>query len=126
MLTVVAFILVLSVLVFVHELGHFIVAKRTGVVVEEFAFGYPPRLLKYWQNEGKIVLDGKEMVVGRKTDVSRQVEGGGRVVYQTETQDDRERHGGLRNLSPRAADRKVVHSEAPACRAASAGQPKMD
>lgn len=88
MLTVIAFILVLSVLVFVHELGHFIVAKRTGVVVEEFAFGYPPRLLKYWQNEGKIVLDGKEMVVGRKTHVSRQVEVGGRVVYQTETQDD--------------------------------------
>jgi regulator of sigma E protease len=88
MLTVIAFILVLSVLVFVHELGHFIVAKRTGVVVEEFAFGYPPRLLKYWQNEGKIVLDGKEMVLGRKTRVSRQVEVGGRVVYQTETQDD--------------------------------------
>jgi regulator of sigma E protease len=88
MLTVIAFILVLSVLVFVHELGHFIVAKRTGVVVEEFAFGYPPRLLKYWQNEGKIVLDRKEMVLGRKTRVSRQVEVGGRVVYQTETQDD--------------------------------------
>ena len=51
MLTVVAFGIVLSLLVFVHELGHFIVAKRTGVVAEEFAFGYPPRLLKYWQNE---------------------------------------------------------------------------
>jgi regulator of sigma E protease len=88
MLTVVAFGIVLSVLVFVHELGHFIVAKRTGVVVEEFAFGFPPRLLKYWQNEGKARLDGREMVVGGKTDVSRKVEVGGRVAYQTETQDD--------------------------------------
>jgi regulator of sigma E protease len=88
MLTVVAFGVVLSVLVFVHELGHFIVAKRTGVVVEEFAFGFPPRLLKYWQNEGKARLNGKEMVVGRKTNVSRKVEVGGRVAYQTETQDD--------------------------------------
>ena len=88
MLTVVAFGIVLSVLVFVHELGHFIVAKRTGVVVEEFAFGFPPRLLKYWQNEGKTRLDGREMVVGRKTSVSRKVEVGGRVAYQAETQDD--------------------------------------
>jgi regulator of sigma E protease len=88
MLTVVAFGIVLSILVFVHELGHFIVAKRTGVVVEEFAFGFPPRLLKYWQNEGKTRLDGKEMIVGRKTNVSRKVEVGGRVAYQAETQDD--------------------------------------
>jgi regulator of sigma E protease len=88
MLTVVAFGIVLSVLVFVHELGHFIVAKRTGVVVEEFAFGFPPRLLKYWQNEGKTRLDGREMIVGRKTNVSRKVEVGGRVAYQAETQDD--------------------------------------
>jgi regulator of sigma E protease len=88
MLTVVAFGIVLSLLVFVHELGHFIVAKRTGVVAEEFAFGYPPRLLKYWQNEGKIRLDGKDMIIGRKTDVSRKVEVGGRVAYEAETQPD--------------------------------------
>ncbi len=88
MLTVVAFAIVLSLLVFVHEFGHFIVAKRTGVVVEEFAFGYPPRLLKYWQSEGKIVLDRKEMIIGRKTNVSRQIEVGSRVVYESETQPD--------------------------------------
>jgi len=88
MLTVIAFAVVLSLLVFVHELGHFIVAKRTGVVVEEFAFGYPPRLLKYWQSEGRIVLEGKEMVIGRKTRVSRQIEIGTRVTYETETDAD--------------------------------------
>ena len=88
MLTVITFAIVLSLLVFVHELGHFIAAKRTGVVVEEFAFGYPPRLLKYGQSEGKITLAGQEMVIGRKTDVSRQVEVGTRVVYESETQAD--------------------------------------
>jgi len=88
MLTVITFAIVLSLLVFVHELGHFIAAKRTGVVVEEFAFGYPPRLLKYGQSEGKIALAGQEMVIGRKTDVSRQVEVGTRVVYESETQAD--------------------------------------
>ncbi|MBI2845754.1 MAG: RIP metalloprotease RseP [Chloroflexi bacterium] len=44
-LTIIAFIAVLSLLVFVHELGHFLLAKRAGVPVEEFGFGFPPRLL---------------------------------------------------------------------------------
>ena len=35
---------VLGVLIFVHELGHFLVAKLIGVKVEEFAFGFGPRL----------------------------------------------------------------------------------
>src|SRR3989338_10365814 len=38
------FILLIGVLVLVHEWGHFFVARRFGVRVEEFAFGFPPRL----------------------------------------------------------------------------------
>ena len=38
------FIIVLSILVLVHELGHFVMARRAGVWVEEFGFGIPPRL----------------------------------------------------------------------------------
>lgn len=34
----------LSVLVMLHELGHFVAAKRAGIGVEEFGFGLPPRL----------------------------------------------------------------------------------
>ncbi len=44
MLTVIIFIIILGVLVFVHELGHFLVAKKNGVKVEEFGFGFPPRI----------------------------------------------------------------------------------
>lgn len=88
MLTIIAFVIVLSLLILVHELGHFIAAKRTGVVVEEFGFGYPPRLLKYWQSEGQILLDGQEMIIGRRTNVTRQIEVGTRVVYESETQAD--------------------------------------
>lgn len=39
------FLLVLSLLVFVHELGHFLAARWVGVPVEEFGIGFPPRLL---------------------------------------------------------------------------------
>ena len=38
------FILILLVLVVVHEFGHFIVAKLVGMRVDEFAFGFPPRI----------------------------------------------------------------------------------
>lgn len=43
--TVVMFILVLSVLVFVHEMGHFLAARSVGVRVEAFSIGFGPRLL---------------------------------------------------------------------------------
>lgn len=43
-LTVIVFILILSVLVLVHELGHFLTAKKLGVKVEEFGIGFPPRV----------------------------------------------------------------------------------
>ncbi len=51
LLTIVAFIIVLSVLVLVHEFGHFFTAKWAGVKVEEFGFGYPPKLLSFQRGE---------------------------------------------------------------------------
>lgn len=42
--TAVVFILIFSVLVLIHEFGHFIMAKRAGIKVEEFGFGLPPRI----------------------------------------------------------------------------------
>ena len=48
--TVVAFIGILVLLVLVHELGHFLVAKRAGITVEEFGIGFPPRIAsKTWR-----------------------------------------------------------------------------
>jgi regulator of sigma E protease len=45
MITFLIFIAVIGVLVLVHEFGHFIMARRAGMKVEEFGFGFPPRLL---------------------------------------------------------------------------------
>jgi regulator of sigma E protease len=42
--TIAAFLAVLVVLVLVHELGHFIAAKRAGITVQEFGIGFPPRI----------------------------------------------------------------------------------
>lgn len=44
-MTIILFIIVLGTIIFVHELGHFIFAKLTGVYVYEFALGMGPKLL---------------------------------------------------------------------------------
>lgn len=50
MLGVLAFIVALLFLVLVHEWGHFFAARRLGVKVEEFGFGFPPRIAKkHWR-----------------------------------------------------------------------------
>lgn len=70
------FVLVLSVLVFVHEFGHFITAKRLGIHIEEFGFGFPPRLIGVVRDaEGKWRL-----VKGQNTPKPAEL-GGPRTIY---------------------------------------------
>ncbi|NLG26428.1 MAG: site-2 protease family protein [Chloroflexi bacterium] len=58
MVNLLSFAVILSLLVFVHELGHLVAAKLGGVRVNEFGFGYPPRLVKLGQwRETEITLN---------------------------------------------------------------------
>ena len=58
LVSVVAFFVLVGVMVIVHELGHFTVAKLCGVRVEAFAFGFGPRLFgfKYGETDYKVCL----------------------------------------------------------------------
>ncbi len=49
--TIISFIVVLGILIFFHELGHFMVAKYVGVQVEEFAIGMGPKLISKQKGE---------------------------------------------------------------------------
>lgn len=49
-LVIILFLVILGILVFVHELGHFLVARRNGVKVEEFGFGFPPRVGGFYRS----------------------------------------------------------------------------
>jgi regulator of sigma E protease len=50
-LTYLAIVPILGFLMIAHEFGHFITAKRAGIVVEEFAIGFPPRIFSFvWRD----------------------------------------------------------------------------
>lgn len=51
LMTILIFVLVLGLLVFVHELGHFITARRNGIKADEFGFGFPPRIAGFVWDE---------------------------------------------------------------------------
>lgn len=53
-MSVILFILILAVLILVHEFGHFIVAKKAGMRVDEFGLGLPPRAVKLWEKNGTV------------------------------------------------------------------------
>ncbi len=57
LLTILLFILLLGLLVLAHEWGHFIVARKLGIRVEEFAFGFPPRLAGITRRGTRYVLN---------------------------------------------------------------------
>ncbi|MDH5753125.1 MAG: RIP metalloprotease RseP [Deltaproteobacteria bacterium] len=54
--TIVSFLVVLSILVFLHELGHYLAARHVGVRVERFSVGFPPRAFARTIGETEYVL----------------------------------------------------------------------
>jgi regulator of sigma E protease len=74
LLTIVVAILILGILIFAHELGHFVSAKKAGVRVEEFGFGFPPRVFSFKRGEtvyslNLIPLGGFVKIYGEERDV---------------------------------------------------------
>jgi regulator of sigma E protease len=58
LLNILEFIIAFGLLVFLHELGHFLMAKLFHIQVEEFGFGFPPRLVKLFQfRETEVTLN---------------------------------------------------------------------
>ena len=78
LLTIIVFLFILSVLILVHEFGHFLLAKRAGIRVEEFGLGYPPRILARKIGEtiysiNWILFGGFVKLLGEELEESRRV-----------------------------------------------------
>lgn len=75
MTTVLSTIFVLGILIFIHELGHFLVAKWVGIRVEKFSLGFPPKLIGFKMGETEycisiIPLGGYVKMAGENPDES--------------------------------------------------------
>ena len=73
MITILSFIFVLGVLVFVHELGHFLAAKRVGIRVLKFQLGFNPTVLSFRRGDteygiGALPLGGYVKMAGDNPD----------------------------------------------------------
>lgn len=81
-MTILATIIVLGVLIFVHELGHFVAAKAVGVEVQRFSIGLGPRVAGVTRGETEYVLSaiplgGYVKMGGMEDEVMEAIEGGG-------------------------------------------------
>jgi regulator of sigma E protease len=75
-ITILSFLFVLGVLVFVHELGHFLAARRVGVRVLTFSLGFGPKILKFTRGDTEycvsvIPLGGYVKMAGENPDDPR-------------------------------------------------------
>lgn len=90
LLTIIIFLLVLSVLVLAHEWGHFITARKFGVAAEEFGLGFPPRIfgVQIWRSPKlEKLVETEEVEVAIKT---LPLSAGGEIVKEVITDKIRE------------------------------------
>ncbi|HIE39314.1 MAG TPA: RIP metalloprotease [Anaerolineales bacterium] len=87
-----ALVLLLGPMILIHELGHFLTAKRAGVRVLEFGLGFPPRLLTLAQERGALEVDGMRMVLPPRLRLPKDLEPGQQVEVLTRPEEDGSYH----------------------------------
>jgi regulator of sigma E protease len=83
LLTALGVVAVIGLVMFVHELGHYVTAKRAGVVVEEFGFGFPPRLLRFWRDAPTIHVNDEKIKIDREVEIPKELQSQRWVRYET-------------------------------------------
>ena len=89
MITILAFVFVLGVLVFVHELGHFLAAKRVGIRVLKFQLGFNPTIVSFRRGDteygiGALPLGGYVKMAGESPEDVERDEHGNAIVRSDE------------------------------------------
>ncbi len=63
--SLVIFVVALGLMVFLHELGHFLASRFFGIEIEEFGFGIPPRALAFWRGAGWLKINDRRIEIPR-------------------------------------------------------------
>lgn len=79
LLTLLVFLIILTILVLIHEAGHYFMAKKFGIKVEEFGFGLPPRI--FGIKRGETIYSINWLPVGGFVKLFGEDEAGGGKVY---------------------------------------------
>ena len=79
-MTLIIFILILGLIIFIHELGHFIMAKKNGIYVYEFSLGFGPKLFSFHRKNDEteymiklIPLGGYVMLAGETDEDDKKI-----------------------------------------------------
>src|SRR6185437_12470744 len=64
LVTIIVFLLILSVLVLIHEAGHYFMAKKFGIKVEEFGFGFPLTPALWQKKKGETIYSFYPVLIG--------------------------------------------------------------
>ena len=80
-MTILATVVLLGVLIFVHELGHFVAAKSVGIEVQRFSIGFGPKIVGFQRGETEYLvcwlpLGGYVKMGGMDDEVMERLEGG--------------------------------------------------
>ncbi|MCL5970533.1 MAG: site-2 protease family protein [Patescibacteria group bacterium] len=103
LVTLIVFLVILSLLVLIHEFGHFLVAKKLGIKVEEFGFGFPPNALKI--KKGETVYSINWLPIGGFVKLFGEDEaGGGKIKFQPKA--DRSLTGKVKSSKLKVKDEK--------------------
>ena len=62
-MTLLIVVIVFGGMVFLHEFGHFLAARYFKIEVEEFGFGFPPKMLRLWQSKGSLIINGQNVEI---------------------------------------------------------------
>src|SRR6185437_12663829 len=77
LITIVVFLLILSVLVLIHEAGHYFMAKKFGIKVEEFGFGFPLTPALWQKKKGETIYSFYPVLIGGFVKLYGEDEAGG-------------------------------------------------
>ncbi len=81
---IIPFLVVLTILVLIHEFGHFLTAKKFGIKVEEFGFGFPPRM--FGKKIGETIYSINWLPIGGFVKLFGEDNAGGGSIKQTTTE----------------------------------------
>jgi len=85
LITIIVFLLILSVLVLIHEAGHYFMAKRFGIKAEEFGFGFPLTPAIWQKKIGETIFSFYPVLIGGFVKLYGEDEaGGGRLEVKNE------------------------------------------